>query len=160
MHNTVVELSIEHILDSAIRESGQWFRGLRSTAENAESAALTDSASDDLLLTDDDKDAMKQHLKVFVSELYQSIRGYCPEYAIDEDADLIAFAIEGAEDCNIVPRVQPLMEFYFVYSILAWWYRYRNGDTANNYLLMADDYRKQVLSVIVPKFGTRKLRYF
>ena len=128
-------------------------------AQNAESASLTDSASDDLLLTDDDKVAMKQHLKVFVSELYQSIRGYCPEYAIDEDADVIAFAIEGAEDCNIVPRIQPLMEFYFVYSILAWWYRYRNGETSNNYLLLADDYRKQVLMAIVPKFSTRKLRY-
>lgn len=160
MHNTIIELSINEILDTAISESGQWFRALRSTASDAESASITDNASDDLLLTEDDKHAMTKHLKVFVSDLYQSIRGYCPEYAFDEEGDVIAFAIEGVEDCNTAPRVTPLMESYFVYSILAWWYRYRNGETANNYLLLADDIRKQVLSVIVPRFGTRKLRMF
>ena len=128
-------------------------------AENAESAVMTDSASDDILLTEDDSDAMKEQLKLLVSELYQSLRGYCPEYAFDEEADTIAFALEGNIDCNAEPRVKPLIEFFFVHRILAWWYRYRNGEAANNYLLSADDYRKQVLSVIVPRFGTRKLRF-
>lgn len=159
MHTFTIELSIDKILDSAISESGHWFRGVRAMAQNAESAAMTDSASDDLVLTEDEKGAMKMHLKSFVSELYQSIRGYCPEYAVDEDADIIAFVIEGAEDCNAAPRITPLIEMFFVYRLLAWWQSFRNGETSANYLLLADDIRKQVLSVIVPRFGTRKLRF-
>ena len=154
----IVELSIDKMLNSAIAESGQVLRGLRSMAQSAEGASLIDSASDDLLLTEDDADAVKMHLNAFVSELYDTIRGYCPEYIINDE--VIGFAIEGAEDCNTAVRITPLIEFYFVYRILAWWYGYRNGDLANNYLLKADDYRQQVLSAIVPKFSTRKLRMF
>lgn len=154
----IVELSIDKILNSAIAESGQVLRGLRSMAQSAEGASLIDSASDDLLLTEDDADAVKMHLNAFVSELYDTIRGYCPEYLVNDTT--IGFAIEGAEDCNTAVRITPLIEFYFVYRILAWWYGYRNGDLANNYLLKADDYRQQVLSAIVPKFSTRKLRMF
>mgnify|MGYP003306578401 CR=1 FL=1 len=154
----IVELSIDKILNSAIAESGQVLRGLRSMAQSAEGASLIDSASDDLLLTEDDADAVKIHLNAFVSELYDTIRGYCPEYLVNDTT--IGFAIEGAEDCNTAVRITPLIEFYFVYRILAWWYGYRNGDLANNYLLKADDYRQQVLSAIVPKFSTRKLRMF
>lgn len=154
----IVELSIDKILGSAIAESGQVLRGLRSMAQSAEGASLIDSASDDLLLTEDDADAVKMHLNAFVSELYDTIRGYCPEYIVNDTT--IGFAIEGAEDCNTAVRIAPLIEFYFVYRILAWWYGYRNGDLANNYLLKADDYRQQVLSAIVPKFSTRKLRMF
>lgn len=154
----IVELSIDKILNSAIAESGQVLRGLRSMAQSAEGASLIDSASDDLLLTEDDSDAVKMHLNAFVSELYDTIRGYCPEYLVNDTT--IGFAIEGAEDCNTAVRITPLIEFYFVYRILAWWYGYRNGDLANNYLLKADDYRQQVLSAIVPKFSTRKLRMF
>ena len=154
----IVELSIDKILNSAIAESGQVLRGLRSMAQSAEGASLIDSASDDLLLTEDDSDAVKMHLNAFVSELYDTIRGYCPEYIVNDTT--IGFAIEGAEDCNTAVRITPLIEFYFVYRILAWWYGYRNGDLANNYLLKADDYRQQVLSAIVPKFSTRKLRMF
>lgn len=154
----IVELSIDKMLGSAIAESGQVLRGLRSMAQSAEGASLIDSASDDLLLTEDDADAVKMHLNAFVSELYDTIRGYCPEYIVNDTT--IGFAIEGAEDCNTAVRITPLIEFYFVYRILAWWYGYRNGDLANNYLLKADDYRQQVLSAIVPKFSTRKLRMF
>lgn len=154
----IVELSIDNILNTAIAESGQVLRGVRSMAEDTESASTIDNASADLLLTEDDKGAMRQHLNVFIGEMYDTIRGYCPEYGMSED-DLV-FVIEGAEDCNTAVRIQPLIEFYFVYRILAWWYRYRNGELANNYLLLADDYRQQVLSVIVPKFSTRKLRMF
>lgn len=154
----IVELSIDKILNSAIAESGQVLRGLRSMVQSAEGASLIDSASDDLLLTEDDADAVKMHLNAFVSELYDTIRGYCPEYLVNDTT--IGFAIEGAEDCNTAVRITPLIEFYFVYRILAWWYGYRNGDLANNYLLKADDYRQQVLSAIVPKFSTRKLRMF
>lgn len=154
----IVELSIDKILNSAIAESGQVLRGLRSMAQSAEGASLIDSASDDLLLTEDDSDAVKMHLNAFVSELYDTIRGYCPEYLVNDTT--IGFAIEGAEDCNTAVRITPLIEFYFVYRILAWWYGYRNSDLANNYLLKADDYRQQVLSAIVPKFSTRKLRMF
>ena len=154
----IIELSIDKVFETAIIESGQFFRGVRSVANNAESASLIDSSVDDFVLTEDDKVGAMPHLKVFVSELYDTIRGYCPEYAIDGDD--IAFVIEGAEDCNTTARVTPLVEMFFVYRILAWWYRYRNGDMANNYLLLADDYRQQVLSAIVPKFSTRKLRYF
>lgn len=154
----IVELSIDNILNTAIAESGQVFRGVRSMAEDTESASTIDNASADLLLTEDEKGAMKQHLNVFIGEMYDTIRGYCPEYGMNENT--LVFVIEGAEDCNTAVRIQPLIEFYFVYRILAWWYRYRNGELANNYLLLADDYRQQVLSVIVPKFSTRKLRYF
>lgn len=154
----IVELSIDSILESAIAESGQALRGFRATATSPESVAMLDSASADLLLTEDDKGAVVKHLNAFVSELYDTIRGYCPEYIINDE--MIGFAIEGAEDCNTAVRITPLIEFYFVYRILAWWYGYRNGDLANNYLLKADDYRQQVLSAIVPKFSTRKLRMF
>ena len=154
----IVELSIDNILNTAIAESGQVLRGVRSMAEDTESASTIDNASADLLLTEDEKGAMRQHLNVFIGEMYDTIRGYCPEYGMDENT--LVFVIEGAEDCNTAVRIQPLIEFYFVYRILAWWYRYRNGELANNYLLLADDYRQQVLSVIVPKFSTRKLRYF
>lgn len=157
MHS-IVELSVDNILNTAINESGQVFRGLRSASEDVEGATHADDIAEDLLLTEDDKGAMKAHLNAFVSEFYQSIRGYCPEYIVDGDS--IGFAFEGTQDCNIVPRISPLIEFYFVYRILAWWYRYRNKDLADNYLLLADDYRLQVLSVIVPKFSTRKLRFF
>lgn len=153
----IVELSIDNILNTAIAESGQVFRGVRSMAEDTESASTIDNASADLLLTEDEKGAMRQHLNVFIGEMYDTIRGYCPEYGMNENT--LVFVIEGAEDCNTAVRIQPLIEFYFVYRILAWWYRYRNGELANNYLLLADDYRQQVLSVIVPKFSTRKLRY-
>lgn len=154
----IVELSIDNILNTAIAESGQVLRGVRSMAEDTESASTIDNASADLLLTEDEKGAMRQHLNVFIGEMYDTIRGYCPEYGMNENT--LVFVIEGAEDCNTAVRIQPLIEFYFVYRILAWWYRYRNGELANNYLLLADDYRQQVLSVIVPKFSTRKLRYF
>lgn len=153
----IVELSIDNILNTAIAESGQVLRGVRSMAEDTESASTIDNASADLLLTEDEKGAMRQHLNVFIGEMYDTIRGYCPEYGMNENT--LVFVIEGAEDCNTAVRIQPLIEFYFVYRILAWWYRYRNGELANNYLLLADDYRQQVLSVIVPKFSTRKLRY-
>lgn len=153
----IVELSIDNILNTAIAESGQVFRGVRSMAEDTESASTIDNASADLLLTEDEKGAMRQHLNVFIGEIYDTIRGYCPEYGMNENT--LVFVIEGAEDCNTAVRIQPLIEFYFVYRILAWWYRYRNGELANNYLLLADDYRQQVLSVIVPKFSTRKLGY-
>lgn len=154
----IVELSIDNILNTAIAESGQVLRGVRSMAEDAESTSTIDNASADILLTEDDKGAMRQHLNVFVSELYDTIRGYCPEYEVEDDT--LAFVIEGAEDCNTAVRVTPLIEFYFVNRILAWWFRYRNGELANNYLLLADDYRQQILSAIVPKFSTRTLRYF
>ena len=154
----IVELSIDNILNTAIAESGQVFRGVRSMAEDTESASTIDNASADLLLTEDEKGAMRQHLNVFIGEMYDTIRGYCPEYGMDEET--LVFVIEGAEDCNTAVRITPLIEFYFVYRILAWWYGYRNGDLANNYLLLADDYRQQVLSAIVPKFSTRKLRMF
>lgn len=129
-------------------------------AQNAESAAMTDNASDDFLITEDEKGAMKAHLVAFVSEFYQHIRGYCPEYIVDVDNDTLAFAIEGAEDCNVVARVTPLIEFYFVYRILAWWYNHRHQDLANGYILKAEEYREQILTAIVPRFSTRKLRYF
>ena len=158
MHNAVVELSIEKIINLAINESGQVFRGIRSMAQGAEGAMATDAVADDMLITEDDTDAIKANLNAFVSELYATLRGYCPEYAVEDDT--IAFAIEGAEDCNASARITPLMEFYFAYRILAWWYRFRNGDIASNYLLLSDDYRQQVLSAIVPKFSTRKLRMF
>jgi hypothetical protein len=154
----IVELSIDKIFETAITESGQAFRGIRSMANNAEEAALIDSSADNFLLTEDDKASAMPHLNIFVSELYDTIRGYCPEYVVEEDT--LAFAIEGAEDCNTTARVTPLVKMFFVYRILAWWFRYRNGDMANNYLLLADDYRQQVLSAIVPKFSTRKLRMF
>lgn len=157
MHS-IVELSVDNILNTAINESGQVFRGLRSASEDMEGTTFVDAIADDLLITEDDKGAMKAHLNAYVSEFYQSIRGYCPEYIVNDET--IGFAFEGTQDCNLVPRITPLIEFYFAYRILAWWYRYRNRDLAENYLLLADDYRLQVLTAVVPRFTTRKLRYF
>ena len=154
----IVELSIDNILNTAIAESGQVFRGVRSMAEDTESASTIDNASADLLLTEDEKGAMRQHLNVFIGEMYDTIRGYCPEYGMNENT--LVFVIEGAEDCNTAVRIQPLIEFYFVYRILAWWLSLPQWrDWRITTCCFADDYRQQVLSVIVPKFSTRKLRY-
>ena len=80
-----------------------------------------------------------------------------PEYFISEEG--FGFAVE-AQDCNAGERLAPLFEKVVQYMLLAWWYNIRMPQLALQYSASATETMSAIRSIIIPTFGTRKLRMF
>lgn len=137
------------------RETSQNFRALRASATPQGDAI--DATFEDMVVTEDDYSALLEQMEVVIPSIYQDIRAYSPEYFVSDDA--FGYAIE-AEDCNSGQRLTPLFEKVAQYMLLSWWYKLRAPQLAEQYAVSASDIMSAIRSIVIPKFGTRKLRYF
>ena len=150
-----LEYRTEDIFTEIERESSQNFRAFRVSA--AQQGADVDTLYHDMVVTADDHSALYEQLETLVSQIYQDIRGYSPEYYVSKEG--FGFAVE-AQDCNAGERLKPLVEKVVRSMLLAWWYNIRQPQLAQQYSMSANDVMSAIRSVIIPTFGTRKLRYF
>lgn len=150
-----LEYQIIDVFNAIERESSQNFRAFRVSA--AQQGADVDALYQDMVVTADEYPSLLEQLEVVVSHIYQDIRGYAPEYFISEEG--FGFAVE-AQDCNAGERLAPLFEKVVQYMLLAWWYNIRMPQLAQQYSASATETMSAIRSIIIPTFGTRKLRMF
>lgn len=150
-----IEILNSDIFGAVERESSQIFRALRASATQQNGSV--DNSFEDMVVTADDYPALLEQLKIVVPTVYQDIRGYTPEYFISDEG--FGFAVE-AKDCNSGERLAPLFEQIVKYMLLAWWYNIRMPQLAQQYSVSAAESMLAIRSIIIPTFGTRKLRMF
>ena len=143
------------VFEAIERESSQNFRAFRVSA--AQQGADVDALYQDMVITTDEYPSLLEQLEVVVSQIYQDIRGYSPEYFVWEEN--FGFAVE-AQDCNAGERLAPLFEKVVQYMLLAWWYNIRMPQLAQQYSASASETMSAIRSIVIPTFGTRKLRMF
>lgn len=150
-----IEYQNAEVFKAIERESSQNFRAFRASA--AQQGADVDALYQDMVVTADEYPSLLEQLEVVVSQIYQDIRGYSPEYFVCEEG--FGFAVE-AQDCNAGERLVPLFEKVVQYMLLAWWYNIRMPQLAQQYSASASDTMSAIRSIVIPMFGSRKLRYF
>ena len=151
-----IDIDKKELYGRAANETAQNLRALRTQTAAAQRAEI-DALFEDLVLTEDDYAALDEQMEVIVPNIYQEIRGYSPEYAINEEA--IAFAVE-AQDCNAGDRLHRLLSRTCEHLLLSWWYSLRNAQLAAQYTTSAVSAMSAVKSIVIPTFGTRRLRMF
>lgn len=150
-----IEIFNTDMFEAVERETAQNFRALRAAA--TQQGGSVDISFEDMVITADDRPALLEQLKTIVSAIYQDIRGYAPEYFSSDEG--FGFAVE-AKDCNAGERLAPLFEKMTEYMILTWWYNLRTPQLAQQYSASAADTMSAIRSIVIPTFGSRKLRYF
>lgn len=150
-----VEILNNEVFGAVERETSQNFRAFRAAATQQEGSI--DASFEDMVVTADDFPALLEQLKVIVPAVYQDIRGYAPEYFVSDEG--FGYAVE-AKDCNAGERLIPLFEKVAQYMLLAWWYNLRSPQLAQQYSVSAADTMSVIRSIIIPTFGSRKLRMF
>ena len=151
-----IEILNEDVFGAVERETSQNFRALRASAAQ-QGATGVDTIYEDMVVTADDHASLLEQLKVVVPNIYQDIRGYTPEYFVSEQG--FGYAVE-AKDCNAAERLAPLFEKVAQYMLLAWWYSLRAPQLAQQYSVSAAETMSAIRSIVIPTFGTRKLRMF
>ena len=151
-----IEIHNEDVFDAVKRESSQNFRAFRASA-GQQGASGVDTLYQDMAITEDDYPSLLEQLKVVVPAIYQDIRGYTPEYFVSELG--FGFVVE-AKDCNAGERLAPLFEKVAQYMLLAWWYNLRMPQLAQQYSASATETMSAIRSIVIPMFGSRKLRFF
>ena len=150
-----IEIPNKDIFEAVERETSQNFRALRASA--TQQGGDIDTSFEDMVVTADDYPALLEQMKVVVPAVYQDIRGYCPEYFVEDNG--FGYAVEAA-DCNSGVRLTPLFEKIAQYMLLSWWYNLRIPQLAQQYSASAADTMSAIRSIVIPTFGTRKLRMF
>lgn len=151
-----IEILNEDVFAAVERESSQNFRALRASAAQ-QGATNVDALYEDLVITADDHTSLLEQLKVVIPNIYQDIRGYTPEYFVSDKG--FGFAVD-AKDCNTGERLAPLFEKVAQYMLLAWWYNIRMPQLTQQYSTAASETMSAIRSIVIPKFGKRKLRMF
>ena len=150
-----IEILNKDVFEAVERETSQNFRALRASA--TQQGGSIDTSFEDMVVTVDDYPALLEQLKVIVTAVYQDIRGYASEYFLSDEG--FGYAVE-VKDCNAGERLTPLFEKIAQYMLLAWWYNIRIPQLAQQYSASAADTMSAIRSIVIPTFGTRKLRYF
>ena len=150
-----IEILNNDVFEAVERETSQNFRALRAAA--TQQGGSVDTSFEDMVVTTDDYPALSEQLKVVIPAMYQDIRGYTPEYFVEDNG--FGYAVE-ASDCNAGSRLTPLFEKIVQYMLLAWWYNLRAPQLAQQYSVSAADTMSAIRSIVIPTFGTRKLRMF
>ena len=150
-----IEIQNNDVFDAVMRETSQNFRAFRAAA--TQQGAAMDSLYEDMVVTADDYPALLEQLKTVIPAIYQDIRGYAPEYFLSDES--FGYAVE-AKDCNAGERLAPLFEKMTEYMILTWWYNIRMPQLAQQYSASATETMSAIRSIVIPTFGSRKLRYF
>lgn len=150
MRETTIYIDINDLLNTCIAETGQVFRGLRATSKGELNA-------EDWIMTEDENAPVRDLLPKYMADLFQEIRSRCPEYGITDEQVYLSVQ---SEDCNTGARLQPIVKHYLVGQLLVWWYGFRNMDIANKYKAeVVQDYGN-IKTIVIPRFYTRRLRYF
>lgn len=149
-----VEILNNEVFGAVERETAQNFRAFRASA--TQQGGSIDTSFEDMVVTADDFPALLEQLKVIVPAVYQDIRGYAPEYFFSDKG--FGYAVE-AKDCNASERLAPLFEKVAQYMLLSWWYNLRVPQLTQQYSVSAADTVSAIRSIVIPTFGTRKLRY-
>lgn len=150
-----VEIPNNEVFGAVERETSQNFRAFRAAA--TQQGGSIDTSFEDMVVTADDFPALLEQLKVIVPAVYQDIRGYAPEYFVSDEG--FGYAVE-AKDCNAGERLAPLFEKVAQYMLLAWWYNLRAPQLAQQYSASAAETMSAIRSIVIPTFGSRKLRMF
>lgn len=147
-----IKLQDKEVFEAVCRETSQNFRAFR-----AQQGAATDALYEDMVATEDDYAALTSRLGILIPSIYQDIRGYSPEYFVSSDA--FGFAID-VKDCNAGERLVPMFSSVVVDMLLAWWYGVRMPQLAQKYTASAAETMSAIRTIVIPTFGTRKLRFF
>lgn len=154
-HIHTITLMMDGIVDDAIAQSSADFRAFRSTA--TEQSANADNIYEDFVMTRDDKPLIVGEVRALVPMLYQQIRAYTPAYYADDAS--VVFRIE-SQDANAGQRLMELLRKCIVWHILGWWYEMRSAELSARYYEKSTAAISDILSIVVPRFAERKLRYF
>ena len=154
-HTHIISLTMDDIVNTAIAQSSADFRAMRSTA--TEQSAGADNIYEDFVITPDDKPLIVEQVRGVVPSLYQSVRAYSPKYYADDEA--VMFNIV-AQDCNAGQRLTELVRKCIVWNILGWWYELRSAELSARYYEKSAGVVSDILSVVIPQFTERRLRYF
>lgn len=146
---------MEDIVNDAIMQSSADFRALRSNS--TEQVAGIDNIYEDFVITPDDKLLIIEEVRGFVPILYQSLRAYTPKYYADDDS--VVFHIE-TPDCNAGQRLTDVMRKCIMWHILGWWYEVRSAELSARYYEKSTGTVSDMLSIVLPRFTVRRLRFF
>lgn len=144
-----LNIPIDTIIDDAINQCSQDFRGLRILRPEV------DITFTDFVMTPDDKTALANEIKSIVSSVYQSIKGYVCQWYIDTEE--VCFYLRTPADSV---ALESTFKDVVVYSLLSWWYEPRIGDLAVVYRDKAALQLSALISSVYPKFSKRRLRMF
>lgn len=148
-----VTLTVKEIYDVVKKESSQNFRAFRATADNQ--GGGIDTLYQDMTINDADDDSLDTQLNVIVPEIYQDIRGYTDSYTVNGSS--ISFSMQ-LKDANASTRLKPLFEKIIQDRLLAWWYKMRMPQLAQQYAESAKITMSDIRSIVIPTFGVRRLR--
>ena len=144
-------------MQSALNQSAQDFRAMRSRA-GAEGAAAIDSIYEDFALTKDDFTALNEELPSIVANMCNRFHGYVTQYYVADEQVCIYVNIDNCKSSN--SSVEDFAKKVIVHSLLAWWYDVRLAELANVYRDKAAQGLSQLMSIVIPTFGRRRLRMF
>ncbi|MBR2032998.1 MAG: hypothetical protein IKJ08_07250 [Alistipes sp.] len=108
-----------------------------------------------MVINDADEDSLDIQLDVLIPEIYQDIRAYTDSYSVTSSQ--ITFSIK-LKDENAGTRLKPLFEKVIQNKLLAWWYKMRNPQLAQQYTESASNTMSAIRSIVIPTFGVRRLR--
>lgn len=154
-HTHIITLSMTDIMKRAMSQSSADFRALRSAG--TEQSAAADSIYEDFVIKDDDMQLVIGQVHAVVPQIYQAVRAYSPHYYTDDDS--VVFGID-SDDCNAGQRLSELLLNSIVYAILGWWYELRAAELSSRYYDKSQRAIGDILSVVIPMFYERRLRYF
>ena len=147
-----IEICNTDVYKSVERETSQNFRAIR-TSQGSESNIDANYA--DMVVMPEDDCALYEQLQLIIPSIYQEIKGYTTEFFVSDTK--YGFTVE-AQDENASAILKPLFEKIVAYNLLAWWYNLRMPELAQQYLAMSAEILSAIKSVVIPRFGTRKLR--
>ena len=153
LESQTVAFQIDEVIASARNISAQNFKAFRATAANK--GEDYNVMYEDMVLCDDDAEALTEQIDMIVPNIYQDIRAYTPAYTVDNGE--VSFKIE-LKDANAANRLIPLMKKIVIDKLLAWWYEARVPKLAEQYSTSASNTMAAVRAIVIPTFGVRKLR--
>ncbi|MEG1622808.1 MAG: hypothetical protein RR330_05490 [Alistipes sp.] len=152
--NYEVSISHQKVLDACIVQTSLDFRGLRIIEP-----VKADAICDDFTMSADDRAAVAAEMRIAAMYLNLRLKNQILSVSIGEESINYVLSVNDKVFIDCV-TLTILMETYFKNRILSWWYSGRNENLWSKYIADMASSVENIVSVSIPKFTERKLRYF
>lgn len=152
----IVKLSVatSRLIEECKIQTSLDFQAMRSRGvENV------DAVYDDWIITDEDDEEIYYALQDICTDMAFSLRTLIKTYSAGKDIITIDI-VSNKEEISLIVVLEGIMRKYLKYSILAWWYKYRDDSLYTSNATEASTALNNLFSQCVPRTGRIIPRYF
>lgn len=149
-----VSVAVDRIIEECNIQTSLDFQAMRVQTGDAVNALY-----DDWIMTEDYSEPIYYALQDICSNMSVELRTIIKTYSAGRE--VISIDVEDSfADANASDVLEGLLRQYLKFSLLAWWYLYRNAELSARYSESAATAINNIFTSCIPRVGTIMGRYF